>query len=405
MKTHNLLSLLATVFILSACGGGGGGSSAPVTPTAPVQVAPTPAPVVAKAKPIPVKLSSYENKTAASNAIGPQPRPDGAGNAIAFGDFFQDGTYSMVTHTLVYNNSLPYVAGSANATDYGSIHFWKSVNGTWVDKTPTLLSNTTGCLHARKAIVADFNGDGIPDIFFSCHGYDATPFPGESPHILLSQKDGTYKNVTLSNITCYCHSASAVDFNNNGYADIVATYNTGVSTPFFLKNNKDGSFTADFSRLPDSNAAFNTYNQPIFSAELIAFNANGKYDLWLGGDEPGGNQSGWTPAILPNDGNNSYVTTTPIMLPLAGPQYGLPLDIVFINGSIYLNLTPIGNDTLAIYDGVAIQKIDYPSMSSSIIYSHTGNFGTNLSGWIDWIVPFNGLIIAMNSTYTISIPQ
>jgi hypothetical protein len=201
------VSLLA-IFSFTGCGGGGGGggtgSGSNPTSTTPVPVA---APTGA------LLSSSYENSAKAGEAMGPQPLPNEVrgGNAIAFGDFFHDGKYSMVTHSLLYNPSDP-----TTSTKYGAIHFWKLINGTWVDNTSSVLTNTVGCLHPRKAIVADFNRTGRPSIFFACHGFDASPFPGESPHLLLSQADGTYTNVTLP-FTGFFHSATAADLNGDGY--------------------------------------------------------------------------------------------------------------------------------------------------------------------------------------------
>lgn len=73
---------------------------------------------VALTVPIPVKRSSYENKIAAGTAIGPQQQPPY--DAIAFADFFQDGSYSMVTNSLIYDTANP-----ATASKFGSIQFWK----------------------------------------------------------------------------------------------------------------------------------------------------------------------------------------------------------------------------------------------------------------------------------------
>jgi hypothetical protein len=118
---------------------------------------------------------SYENKMAAAMVVGAQVLPGEvqAANAVAYADFFQDGTYSMVTHTLVYDPSKP-----STSNDYGTVHFYKMAGGRWVDHSRDILKNQAGCLHPRKAIVADFNRDGKPDVFFACHGFDAPPFPG-----------------------------------------------------------------------------------------------------------------------------------------------------------------------------------------------------------------------------------
>lgn len=341
--------------------------------------------------PIPVLKSSYENKVAVADAIGQQilPREVWQGNAVAFADFFQDGTYSMVTHSLEYNSQDQSTSGK-----FGHIHFWQKISGSWVDNTPKLLSSNLGCLHPRKAVVADFNGDGVPDVFFACHGFDASPFPGESPHLLLSQADGTYKNMTLP-VTCFCHSATAADVNGDGFPDVLVADNMIQHTPFFLINNKDGTFTKDLARIPPD-----AMNKPIFTTEMIDFNQSGKYDVFLGGHEQDPSVN-WPATILPNDGSGGFTSTTRVILPsLQG--YGFPLDIVFKNGNIYLPRTVDASANF--YQSYAIQKVAYPALTSSLLYQHSGPYSNGVS-WVNWIIPSNGNVVNLDSVYGVSVPQ
>ena len=351
---------------------------------------------------LPVQKSSYENRMTAAAILGPQPMY-GNGYSTAFGDFFQIGQMSMVVNTEEYDPTQPYVAGSANATNFGSIHFYAQVNGQWVDKTSTLLANTVGCLNPRKLLVADFNGDGVPDIFFACHGYDAKPFPGEQPHILLSQPNGTYENITLP-ITCYCHGASAADVNDNGYADIVVADPTVHGQPYYLENNKDGTFTPDYTRMPPTTAP-NTQcnpacNRGIYSAELIKFTNSGNYDLWLGGSNDG-TLGSFATSIFYNPGTNSFSSSQATVLPLQGIAVdNNPLDIVYTNGNIYLMRVDQN------YTETSIQKIKYSTdMTSSTVYSHQGIYPVIGESWFAWMVPFNGSIEASDSVFAVSIPE
>lgn len=103
-------------------------------------------------------------------------------NANAYGDFFQDGTKTLVTSSVAYDPTKPH-----SQMVPGHIEFWKRDSaGNWSDHTSDVLKDNTACYHARKAIVADFNGDGIPDDYFACTGYDSAPFSGEQQRILLS---------------------------------------------------------------------------------------------------------------------------------------------------------------------------------------------------------------------------
>jgi FG-GAP-like repeat len=336
-----------------------------------------------------IKPSSYENK----NGMGNAPvslSALGVDNAFGVADFFHDGSTAVVFHTLEYDPNNP-----ATYQNYGHIHFFKQDQyGTWTDETPTLLATTTGCIHPRKAVVADFNRDAKPDVFFACHGIDAPPFPGEQPHLLLSQADGTYLNVVVP-ITCYCHSGSAADINGDGFADVLVTDTMVAQTPFFLMNNGDGTFTADYSRLPAS-----LKGQQIFTSELIDLTGSGLYDVFLAGNEPGTTsypQSEFGPEVLPNDGAGHFISKSPVNL-LVGGSFGLALDVLFQNNYVYLlKVNPQ-------YTSSEIQKISYPAAQGSVIYSHTGAY-PNGSSWIDWIIPYNGQIMSENATFDAGVPQ
>jgi hypothetical protein len=320
---------------------------------------------------------------------------------VAFADFFQDGSYSMVTHTLDYISEW-------SMSKFGQIKFYKRDEaGKWVDRTEQLLADKRGCLHPRKAVVADFNSDGKPDVFFACHGYDQPPFPGESPHVLLSQANGTYKNVTLP-FTCFCHAASAVDFKGDGYADIVVTDNMIQETPFFLRNQKDGTFKMDLNSLPTS-----WKRKGIFSVELVDFDGAGRYDLWVGGNEPGATANATTteydiePQILRNDGANKFVGTQIVKLPTI-PDYGLPLDMVFNGGKVYMLRTNIGggptNYGKSFYTLAAVQVVDYASLSSSLPYTHEGPYRNGMP-WVNWIIPSASGVVAMDTAYDLSVSK
>lgn len=351
---------------------------------------------------IPVQRSSYDNKVTAAAVLGPQdfPRNVGFNNAYAFADFFQDGSYSLVSNSLIYSKT-------RDASLFGSISFYKMEGGVWVDRTARLLSDTSGCLHPRKATVADFNGDGKPDVFFSCHGYD---FPGglvgEQQRVLMSQPDGSYKNIVVP-VTCFCHSASAVDFRGDGFADIVVTDNAIRYTPFFLKNQKNGTFSVDTSRLPGQPVDYlkfpdTLFSKSIFTAEFIDFSGNGRYDLFLAGNEPGttGAQFAFVPQILKNNGLDTYFGTERIKLPV-NTTYSFALDISFDGELIHLARTNIGSTPETYYTKAAIQEVNYATLASRTLYEHAGVFRNqqNFFQWINWIIPYQGKIVPMDRGY------
>lgn len=413
MKTTNAIkvSLIAlTALLFAGCGGGGGGSSNGSNSPPPST---TPKPVVQAITP---QKTSYLN--AKNIGMTAQKLPSRFGtNAVkfvdateqitagyAYGDFFRDGTYSMIGFS---NNFAPPTDPNYGRIPGHAYFYKKDANGNWIDRTSDLMADQTGCISPRKVIVADFNGDKAPDVFVACHGTDLWPLPpgykqGEVPRMLLSQPDGTYKN-TAAPIDCYCHGATAADVNDNGFADIIVVDHVNNKQPFYLVN-ENGIFKPDYTRMPISTAA-NTVCDPacarnIFSVELIDFNADGKFDLLAGGTDDN-SVSGFATTIFTNDGSNTFVNAPSIKMPLpigADAQYNNLLDVVFINDNIYLMRVNSG------YTGTAIQKIDGKTFANSTIYSNNVPFA-NGNSWFEWMLPANGNIVSSNSTYNVSIPQ
>ena len=366
--------------------------------------------------PIPVQKSSYLN--AKNNGLPAQSLPNANGAhpvkfiatteqitaGYAFGDFFQDGSYSMVGFS---NNFLPSTDPNYGRTPGHAYFYKKDSNGNWVDHTSDLLADQTGCISPRKVIVADFNGDGVPDIFVSCHGTDLWPLPagyvsGEVPRILLSQPDGTYKNVAAP-IDCYCHGAAAADMNGNGYANIVVVDPKINGQPFYLINNMNGTFTPDYTKMPPSTAPNSTSCNPacnlgIWSAELVDFDGNGKFDLWLGGSDDH-SVAGFAATIFHNPGTNNFATATSTVLPASSiTADNNPLDLIYLNGNIYLMRVNAG------YTETSIQKINYQTLASSTIYSVGQIAGTSYT-WFIWMIPYQGNIVSEDSSYDVSVPQ
>ncbi len=374
---YRLASVAATVvttLLLAACGGGSDSASAP---------APAPAP---PKLPIAVEATSYLNKHKAIEAVGSVDIPNGGIAGMAYADFFQNGSYSLVTHSELYNWQ---TQTPATATK-GKIYFWQRVNNTWVDKTSTLLADTTGCVHPRKAIVADFNKDGKPDVFFACFGFDAPPFPGEQSVLLLSQPNGTYSKSILP-FTSLTHGASAADVNGDGYPDVLVTLDLTAQTPAFLMNNKDGTFTVDKTRLPES------AKLGIFTAELIDFRGNGVVDAFLAGNEHNYEAPA---AIYQNDGAGRFSSGVKILPSL--PGFGIALDIAVYGKDIYLGRTI--DAPANFYSAYAIQKVNYDTLSGSAIYSHYGPYANGMN-WVPWIGGSGPNIVSLDSSYKLSVKK
>lgn len=346
--------------------------------------------------PIAPRASSYENKMLAFAAVGPVSLPTFAngeviGAAYALADFLQDGSYTMVAATA--NFSREYTDGRGTPEKPAKLHFFQRVNGTWVDISARLLSDQTGCISARKAIVADFNGDGKPDVFLACHGYDAEPFPGENQRVLLSHATG-YRNVEIA-INCFCHGAAAADFSGNGYADILLADQMVARTPYFLINNRDGSFKADKTRFPSG-----LMYKLIWTAELVDTTGTGRFDAFLAGADPAGDGYQIAPTIFRNDGQNGFhhASTTIQMLPSAGDKFGhgVTLDAIFDRDKVYLLRT-------FNYASMAVQKTSLSTGASSEIYAHSGSYhptqNTQNWHWFPWIGFAGNRVVATEAMY------
>jgi hypothetical protein len=302
--------------------------------------------------PIPVQRTSYLN--AKNINIGPQLLPQGIGfvknegitAGFQFGDFFQDGTIAMVASSNVFNGSNGF-----GSVDAGRMYFFHTDGkGGWIDQTDKLLSSTarTGCISPRKVIVADFNGDRKPDVFVACHGIDGKVPSGynlgEKPRYLLSQLDGTYRNIELP-ISCYCHGAAAADLTGDGFADIVIASPLVLEKATYLKNNKDGTFTRRDDLVPSS-----TNRRAIWSLEFLDANNDGNTDLAMFGSEntngytipnssnintPGTANWDFPVTFFLNDGSNTFTSNTnKVEFPYTA--FGDAIDMIVNNGKVVL---------------------------------------------------------------------
>lgn len=379
--------------------------------------------------PIPVQASSYLNtknlnidsQTLPSHWTGKvlvdfieidktPGRNEGIMAGFAFGDFFQDGSYSLVAFT---NADVPN-ADPENGKIAGHAYFYKKdANDNWVDRTSDILKDQTGCITPRKVIVSDFNGDGKPDVFASCSGIDRVLKPGEtrgeSPRFLMSQSDGSYKNIAAP-VICYCHGAAAAEMNKKGYADIVATDSRPFQKPFMLINDGQGNFSVDKTRFSNelNPATSDGSALPITTVELIDFDNVGKFDVILAGGELAFDFGTfvtlrWDTTIFHNPGSNNFVNATKTLIPV-DQEYAGVLDIVYVDGFIYTNRTTSGKTDATSYTATAIQKVNYKTLETTRIYVSSGKFPNGAPN-IDWIMPYKDRLVSFNAGFALNIAK
>ncbi|MFZ5685346.1 MAG: FG-GAP-like repeat-containing protein [Pseudomonadota bacterium] len=156
--------------------------------------------------------------------------------------------------------------------------------GAFADQTSALFpGGAPQTVHAREAVVGDFNRDGRSDLFVADHGYDATPFPGAQNALFLSSGATALVNATaqLPQLKDYSHSAEAADIDGDGDLDIYVGNGGGGTAyvkPFFLLGDGQGGFTKSDAGLPASVLGGANH----WAEAFVDVDGDGDKDLFLG---------------------------------------------------------------------------------------------------------------------------
>ncbi len=205
---------------------------------------------------------------------------------LATGDLDGDGRDEIVLHQHV--SDLRY-----RVIDRASPISIVSPGREGTDKTfPGLaIADLPHRVHVREAIIADFNNDGVGDLFAVAHGLDRNPFPGEQNILILSGPDG-HRDVSathLPQINDMAHGFATGDLTGNGALDIIVITNQGSAghLPYLLINDGAGNFerrgleTILDPALFDFRSRTDPYEAEYSTARLIDLNGNGSLDLLL----------------------------------------------------------------------------------------------------------------------------
>lgn len=352
-----VLTLLFLVNLVG-CGGGGGASSPPVAILAI-------APIVSQnfhtsyenAKYYPINKLTFPSEVFGTMNDGPL--------AWGAGDFYHTGNITIFTATQKYNpNTMTYLGTQNNTGLLSEFAFW-NINS---DGTLTKITSDVGCLHPRKAVVADFNHDNIPDVFVACHGYDGSPWPGEKSKIVMSNGHGGF-TVSDSTDVGFFHGASAADINNDGYPDIVVADFRQQPNIYFYINQGNGSFVKDTTRISSI-----TLNNPYFSVELLDVNRDGNLDLLVGGHE----QSGNSPTKILYGDNAGHFGASSYTIPSVTHR-GVVLDFTLIGRDLYIDRTSDETSTEGFYQTSTLQKVNLDTSISTLVTDTVGR-------WMPWYV-------------------
>ena len=236
--------------------------------------------------------------------------------------------------------------------------------------------NPPPATHARKTLVADFNNDSLLDMLVLDHGYDAEPFPGSVPKLVMQDSTGSFSWQKLTAQTGFHHTGTAADIDNDGDIDVFV----GGFEPFFFIN--DGSGT--FRKVDDR---YDGVHTQVFTSELIDVDKDGFVDLLLGGNE----QDNQNTIILWGSSTGSYSAGAMAILP-AVTRYGtvLDFDAADLNGDgvreVVINRTGGGDGNY--YVGFYLQILEgtksggYTDISAASLEDPANS---SFYGWVRWV--------------------
>jgi hypothetical protein len=236
-------------------------------------------------------------------------------------------------------------------------------------------------INARKILVADFNGDGWPDIFFA----DAND--GEFlNHNWLLLSDGTGHLVYQSALATidpvgYHHGATAGDIDHSGHIDIFVVNDVVIPSPYFLINDGQGHFTVDFTRVPASLAL----TAQMWACELIDVDGDGNLDLVVGGTEQPGN-GGLPTEIFWGDGTGFYSDANKTVLP-AEPQFDIDSEDINHDGLRDLVIYRVNDFYTGFYFQVLMQtsrRVFADESLPRLIHDLSTWIGNNAGYYINW---------------------
>lgn len=311
--------------------------------------------------PLPIPQSSYEaSRTSLCIDVGWVL-------AIGYADFNRDGREDIIT---------AHISGTTEGTPI--VMRLQTSNGQFPRNDNLLPNPPPGSVHARKVVIADFNGDGVPDFFIADHGYDQPPFPGAAS-FLLSSYYGGFSITPIPYIPVgFQHSATAADINGDGALDIFVMDSTNGA--FLLMNDGSGSFTINRQLIP-------TIRQGFYSSEFIDLNDDGFYDLLVGGHEFEGANT-W---VLWGDASGAFSFARSSIVP-GNPVYDIVLDFDAedLDGDGVRELLVTRTKSTPFYEGYYFQLLQLRNREfvdvSTRIAPDMGSWEGSEANWIAWVI-------------------
>ena len=189
----------------------------------------------------------------------------------------------MVTGTTTYSYARVEVRGRLSQFEI-EIHL--NEGGELVRSTSIFAAGAPTVQHPTEIVLADFNGDGVIDIFVADHGYDAPPHPGYQNVLALSTAEGKLLDATSGlpqQSLDFTHSAAAGDIDGDSDIDLFIGNVWGGTddgkSPEIWLNDGTGAFTVGDDRIPAEVAERN--NGAYLDVLLVDIDSDGDLDLVL----------------------------------------------------------------------------------------------------------------------------
>jgi len=196
----------------------------------------------------------------------------------------------------------PFIMLSKKTSEFGT-YFRRPIDSEISSKR--LIARTSG----GKTIFADFNADGLDDLYVPTWGLGANK--GAIDSLILSSKSGKYQDFAPAtkrmNVRSLRHWASAGDIDNDGDIDIIAgdlganNGQAGAKVDCFF-NDGDGNFSHSYCLKINyfSNNKYRSWGGTLFDVD-----ADGDLDLWV-------SLEGKKPTIFLGDGSGKYSSNAKI---------------------------------------------------------------------------------------------
>jgi hypothetical protein len=192
-------------------------------------------------------------------------------------------------------------------------------------------------------VLADYNGDGRPDMLFPDAGMDAHPFPGHQNTLVLSAPGGKMVDATdhLPQQSDYTYPAAAADIDGDEDVDLyIGNLDSQTRIPPQVWLNVDGTgvFTVTAGRLP---LPLQNYDNGSYTAsEFVDVNNDTFPDLVPGDGGCGWPGDGPDSLVLLNDGTGhfSYLDNAIPAKPFDKTDLATQIDADDINGDGYRDL-------------------------------------------------------------------